>query len=815
MAKQSRQTQPARLAWQAVLFATTALSGAVASTSAFAQEAEESAVGDIVVTATKREENLQDVPISVQALGEERLEELGITDFEEYAQHLPTLSYSPSYGPGYNRPFMRGVASGENGNHSGSMPSVGTYLDEQPITTIVGNLDMHLYDVSRVEVLAGPQGTLYGASSQAGTVRIITNRPDPSEFSAAYDVELNATRFGGFGQIGEGYVNIPLSDRVAVRMVGWAEHDDGYIDNRLGSRFYETCDFDAGCLGTGPVDENSDVADQNYNSVDTWGGRIALGIDLNESWTVTPQIMGQHQRTDGVFAQQSDVGELAVMHFFPEWNEDSWIQGALTIEGQINNFDIVFSASRLSRDVDSNQDYADYGYFYDVFAGYGCYFVDNASAGSVCDTATGGARLGNPINPGQQVEGRDHYDRETYEFRIASPADSRIRAIAGLFYQISDHEIHQRYYFSENFRDDYEVTGWPNTIWLTEQTRTDEERAVFGELSFDITESLTATVGMRAYETENSLVGFFGFGAGFSSSTGESQCFLPLTPFRGAPCTNLDASTSETGQLYRANLQWKLDDDRMLYATYSEGFRPGGINRRGSFGPYEADFLDNYEIGWKTDWADGRLRWNGAIFHQVWNDFQYAFISTGSSGLTQIQNAGDAEIDGIETEITWVPVDGLRINAGATYLSTELTSAEITGTEVGSELPVSPDLKFDITARYEFPLGNWEAFMQGGATYIGERQTSILTLGPDSDAELLGTLPEYWTADISAGIEQNGLSITLFVDNVFDERGINGRYTECAVGTCGAPPLGDALDGVFYDVVARPMTAGVRVGQRF
>src|SRR5690349_9853319 len=156
----SKSGKRRRLIWNAVLFATTALSGNVAS-QAFAQDQEESAIGEIVVTATKREENLQDVPISVQALDAERLEELNITDFADYAQHLPTLSYSPSYGPGYNRPFMRGVASGENGNHSGSQPSVGTYLDEQPITTITGNLDMHLYDVSRVEVLAGPQGTLY------------------------------------------------------------------------------------------------------------------------------------------------------------------------------------------------------------------------------------------------------------------------------------------------------------------------------------------------------------------------------------------------------------------------------------------------------------------------------------------------------------------------------------------------------------------------------------------------------------------------------------------------------------------------------
>lgn len=798
-----------RTAFNVFLFLTTALGGAL-STPAFAQD-EESAVGDIVITATKREENLQDVPMSVQALDGERLSELGITDFAGYAEQLPTLSYSPSFGPGYNRPFMRGVASGENGNHSGSMPSVGTYLDEQPITTIVGNLDMHLYDVSRVEVLAGPQGTLYGASSQAGTVRIITNRPDPDGFSASWDTEFSATRHGGFGQTGEGYVNIPLSDRAAVRIVGWAEHADGYIDNQLGSRFYPVC-YSGGsgvvCEPTGVTDENSDVAKDDYNDVNTWGARIALGIDLNDSWTITPQIMGQRQDTNGVFAQQSDVGDLAVTHFFPEWNEDTWIQGALTIEGQISNFDIVFAASRLSRDVDSNQDYADYGYFYDVLAGYGCYYVDNTSPGE-CDGFAG--LPGDMINPGQQVEGRDHYDRETYEFRISSPANSRIRAIAGLFYQLSEHEIHQRYYFSEDFNDGYEVTGWPDTIWLTEQLRTDEETALFGEVSFDFTDRLTGTVGMRVFNTENSLVGFFGFGAGFSSSTGESQCFLPLTPFRGAPCTNLDASTEEDGQLYRANLEWNLDDDRMIYATYSEGFRPGGINRRGTFGPYDADFLDNFELGWKTDWADGRLRWNGAIFHQVWEDFQYAFISVGSSGLTQIQNAGDAEIDGLETNVTWAPFDGLTIDAAATWLDTELTSADITGTVAGSELPVSPDLKLDVTARYEFMLGNWEAFVQGGATYVGERGTSIIT----DDAALLGTLPDYWVADLSAGIEQSGWRLSLFVDNLFDERGITGRYTECAVGTCGAPPLGDALEGVFYDVVTRPLTAGIRIGRRY
>src|SRR5262249_61050304 len=144
-------------------------------------------------------------------------------------QPFPSLSYSASYGPGYNRPFIRGVASGENGNHSGSLPSVGTYLDEQPITTITGNLDLHLYDVARVEVLAGPQGTLYGASSESGTVRIITNKPDPSAFSGGWDAEANSildhSRGGGF----EGFLNLPVTPNTALRLLGSVEHDGGYI----------------------------------------------------------------------------------------------------------------------------------------------------------------------------------------------------------------------------------------------------------------------------------------------------------------------------------------------------------------------------------------------------------------------------------------------------------------------------------------------------------------------------------------------------------------------------------------------------------
>src|SRR5947207_3274831 len=197
---------------------------------------------EVVVTAEKRTENLQDVPISITALGTARLQELGVQNFNDYVKFLPSIAYQTS-GPGFAKIYMRGVASGDNANHSGPLPSVGVYLDEQPVTTIQGPLDIHVYDIERVEALAGPQGTLYGASSEAGTVRIITNKPDASAFKAGYDVTGNTLRGQG-GYVAEGFVNIPVGSSAAVRLVGWAERDGGYIDNVPGTISYPS----DGCL---------------------------------------------------------------------------------------------------------------------------------------------------------------------------------------------------------------------------------------------------------------------------------------------------------------------------------------------------------------------------------------------------------------------------------------------------------------------------------------------------------------------------------------------------------------------------------------
>ena len=558
---------------------------------------------EIVVTAQKRTEDIQSVPLSIQAFGTQKLEELNVQQFEDYVKYLPSVSYQ-TLGPGWAQIYMRGVASGGDGNHSGPSPSVGIYLDEQPITTNQGALDVHLYDIERVEALAGPQGTLYGASSQSGTIRIITNKPDPSTFKSGYGLEVNSVDHGGIGYLAEGFANLPINDRTAVRLVGWHRHDAGFIDNVYGERTYPSSGFTV---------NNASRVEDDYNDVDTTGARAALKIDLNDTWTITPQVMGQKQVANGIFAYDRTVGELQVSHGYPEKADDRWVQAALTVEGKIGNFDLIYAGSYLKRDVDTESDYSDYSFWYDTLYGYGTYWYDNN---------------GDLINdPSQYIQAKDRYERTTHELRISSPAENRWRFVAGAFLQDATHDIEQRYKVN-GLADQLSVTGWPDTLWLTKQEREDQEWALFGEFSFDFTEKLTGTVGARYFNTDNSLEGFFGFAeqTGINQGTDYGELSCPggnasAPDFNGAPCKVFDRTTSENDYTPRVNLTYKFTDDKMVYATYSEGYRPGGINRKGT-PPYKADWLTNYEFGWKTMLLDNRVRLNGAIFREQWDDFR-------------------------------------------------------------------------------------------------------------------------------------------------------------------------------------------------
>jgi iron complex outermembrane recepter protein len=797
---------------------------AALSTPAFAQEAAQSGVlEEVLVTAQKRTENLQSVPVSIQAIGNERLEELHVKGFEDYVRYLPTVSYQ-TVGPGFAQVYMRGVASGGDGNHSGSLPSVGIYLDEQPITTIQGALDIQPYDIARVEALAGPQGTLYGASSQAGTIRIITNKPDATGFSAGYDLEGSTMTDGGDGYLVQGFANIPLTPNAAVRLVGWKRHDPGFIDNVSHPRTFPSS-VDS---GIGPLDVANPKDD--YNDADTTGGRAALKLDLNDNWTITPQLMAQEQKTRGTFGFDPSVGDLKVSHRFPEKSKDSWYQAALTVEGKIANLDITYAGGYLSRKDDTESDYSDYSYWYDVY-------YDGAFGASFFDD-DGGA-----IDFSQFIKGKDRYRRYTHELRFSTPAENRLRFVGGLFAQRQVHDIEQRYMIND-LSADLEVTGWPDTIWLTEQERIDRDKAIFGELSYDITDQLTVTGGLRWFEAENSLEGYFGFGDGFSTSgkSGEALCSLVLgnevgdqTGFEPyvnktgtAPCTNLSRRVDEKDTIGKVNVAYKFDSDRMVYATYSRGYRPGGVNRFAAIPPYLPDYLTNYEIGWKTSWG-GNFRWNGALFTQKWEDFQFSFL--GQNGLTIIQNSNSARINGMEMDAEWLVGGGLALTGGVAFIDSELTddycgladpetSAPVascpdgvqdprfedpfTGPEApkGTELPVSPKFKGNVTARYEFPLGSFDAHVQGALVYVGKRWADLRIAA----REAIGELDSYSIFDFTAGLDNGTYSVELFVGNAFDERAQITRFAQCAEAICGDQT---------YVVTNQPRTFGVRFGQKF
>jgi outer membrane receptor protein involved in Fe transport len=768
---------------------------------AVAQQPDVVTLEEVIVSAQKRTEDLQTVPLSIVALGTEQLEQRNVQNFSDYVKLLPSVSMqgSANSSPGFMRVYMRGVVSGDNGNHSGSLPTVGTYLDEQPITTIQGALDLHIYDIARVEALAGPQGTLYGASSESGTLRIITNKPDPAGFAAGYNVEGNAISNGGTGGMVEGFVNLPVAAHAAVRLVGWSKRDAGYIDNVPGTRTYP--------IWGGTINNNA-IARKDYNTADVSGARAALKIDLNDSWTVTPTVMHQRENTKGLFAYDPKVGDLKVTHFEPESTKDSWTQAALTVEGKLSNLDLVYAGAYMKRDDALNQDYTDYSFFYDQCCSYGAYVTN--SSGAI-------------INPSQYIVAKDRYTKFSHEFRLQSSGTGPLHWLAGVFVQRQTHGIAQRYKIN-GFDPALSPIGWPETIWLTQQLRVDRDSALFGELTYDISPKLSATTGVRYFKYRNSLKGFFGFGQNFGS-TGENQCTpVPTVAvgINGAPCNNLNKEVSGSGSTPKLNFTWHIDDGRMVYVTYSRGFRPGGVNRRGTFPPYRPDYLDNYELGWKTSWADNRVRLNGALFYQKWKDFQFSFL--GQNGLTNVTNAqGGARISGIETTVEWAATRNLRLAGSITLLDPKLTDAFCKLSDVqlgqpcvdssgapdpqdaapkGTVLPITPKIKGSFDARYSFALGGFNNAAQVGYSFQGKRRSAMT----DGDAAALGPLRSYGTVDLALELNRARNTVTLFLSNATDERGDVYNYAECVPSVCGAQT---------YIGTNQPRTWGVKFGQKF
>lgn len=414
---------------------------------------------------------------------------------------------------------------------------------------------------------------------------------------------------------------------------------------------------------------------------------------------------------------------------------------------------------------------------------------------------------------------------------------------SGGFYQRQTHDI-QQVYKIDGLADFLSVPGWNDTIWLTKQFRIDRDYAVFGEASFDILDNLTLTGSLRYFKYDNTLTGFFGYSAGKAFSSGVKQCGTPLSQptILGAPCTNVGqnnpdatiiinpdgtvdpARSKDDGLIHRLNLTYNITDDHMVYATWSRGFRPGGSNRRGGVA-FLADFLTNYEVGFKFAMADGMLRWNAAAFQLDWDNFQFAIL--GLNGLTEIRNAASARIRGIESDIILQPADALTFTAGVTWLDTELLEDYCGETDsagnpiitcaqplapAGTRLPASAEFKGNLTMRYEAPLNDdWLAHLQLAGVYQSAINSDLRT----AERALLGNLDAYGTIDAALGFnnEDSGWSVEAYVTNLLDERGQASVYAQCLEPVCATDD--PAIDSNVYTVPSQPRTFGLRIGYQY
>jgi iron complex outermembrane recepter protein len=761
-------------------------------------------VQEVIVTATKREENLQKVAVAVTALTPTVLSQHQVASSDDYIKLLPSVSFQ-SFGPGQSEIYFRGLTSGGDGLHIGSEPATGVYVDEVPLTTIANGVDLHVYDMARIEALSGPQGTLFGASSLSGTLRLITNQPDPSHFSAAVDAQVDGFTDGAPGGLIEGYANIPINDKVAIRLVAFDEHDGGYIDNIAKTRVFTLTPGSDPATGDTLTENNNRFVKNDFNDVDTYGGRALLRVDLNDNWSVTPGVIYQHQVANGNFLENPALGDLKVADFSPDINVDEWYLASMTIKGKIADWDVLYAGGWFSRSVLNRADYSYYTVAYDA----------NVSP----SYATFPDGHGGFLDPDQQFNSFDEYTKQSHEFRVSSPGDQPLRFLGGVFYERQTNLSTSNYVIPGLAASPEGADAVPDAgddIFYKHLNRIDRDFALFGELAYDIRPNLTLTLGGRYFTADNSLLGF----SGFASNAEDPATCLASTAITQVPCVNVNSRVNEAGETHKVNLSWKVDPQKMIYLTYSTGFRPGGINRPvdGETEPsYKPDTVDNYEVGWKTTWLEGALRVNGAVFDEEWHGVQYALSPPGAAGVTIIDNAGDARSYGLEGDVAWRPTEALTLSLSGTALHAFLTQSFCnyatnptpppvdipTGcAPKGTRLPVQPNYKINASARYEFEVHDFKSFVEGDLQAQGQSTSALFT----SDEASLGPTAPFATLDLSAGFGRDNWTFSVFAQNVSDERGVLSRNTDCVVSICGAYPL---------DYLAKPRFVGAKISAKF
>ena len=653
-------------------------------------------LGDIVVTATRTAESIQRVPISIQALSASMLEQRQVKGLSDFAALLPSVSFA-GLGPGRNTVYFRGIVLA-----GGNYASVGYYLDDIPVTgagTGTAPPDIHVYDMERIEALSGPQGTLYGAGSLAGTIRFITNKPKLDRFEFGYDVEGNKFGDGNYGGQIESYLNLPVTSTIALRAVGFYRRDGGYIDNRPNNGRFNDGRSSTLTLGddnpaTSYTLDNSAIAKKNYNPVKEYGGRLQALWEIAPDWSVLAGVTAQRQIAKGYFGYDPRVGDLEVHDYDTTRQDDKWYQAQLTIKGHIGDFDLVSSTGYFQRKTVLRNDYTYYTVTYDGFGpGYENYLQFFDKSGCTGSGAT--LKCNTLLNPTQYYHAVTNRQKFTQEVRLSTPKSWPFDVTVGGFYQrqkqenngfYAIHGLDQIVGYTQSGGGDSNTAGFgipvqnggtmvlgspavkQDGFYIVEQNQLYHDEAVFAEGHYNITPKLKLTGGIRYFWTSSQTVGFAGVAGSARNTvtslyvpTGTYGCPVPL-PAQRLQCLNSNFAAAdqvgrykEHGETHKVALNWQFTPSKMVYVNYSTGFRPGGFNRPlrirnvgvATVPPYKSETLTNYEIGFKTSW-NNIFRFNASIYREDWNNIQYSVVVSGAQGAGITGNAGKARVYGTE-----------------------------------------------------------------------------------------------------------------------------------------------------------------------
>ena len=705
--------------------ATAIASAVLVSANTIAQD--DMMIEEVIVSAQKKSENLQNVPISVTTLSADELDSLNIKDFADYVLQLPAAS-AVQRRPGQGQIFMRGISDGGNVNQSLQGPAVAIYLDESPVTMIGDNLDVHVYDIERVESLTGPQGTLYGAASQAGNLKIITKKPS-SEFDSGFNLSAESTRGGDGSTMVEGFVNIPLSQNAALRFVGFNDRDGGFIDSVNDSITYPV---------SGITRSNEVFVEDNFNDAVKDGYRAALRVDLSENWKLDVNYMGQETSTNGVWDHNPDeLGEYNVSRFYDDKTHDEWTRFSATVTGDLGFADLTFTTSSLERDFEVLSDYSHYsidGYVEGYYTCYEYYF-------------------GPCVDPSIQFENDTHQEYDTTEIRLSSKEGEKFNWIIGAFQTENVTEYDSQWHVPA-INPAAAVPGSKDLYYQTDQVRAEDESAVFGELYYQINDKMELTLGHRKFDNETTLKGFVGTVWWPNYILGSST----------RP-DNVNSKYDGSDSISKINLSYQVDNNSMIYITRSEGYRPGGANRTTQLGAtYDADFLTSTEFGFKSISMDGRLRLNGAMYQMDWDDIQLGWFDSSISLLGLVDNIGKANSNGFELDAKYILSDTVSVAVG--YANNEAVLKEdyvlrgVVEAKDGQDLPFTPDTKYNVTINVD--TGDTSS-LQFNYVYVDEMWNDLFY----DDREMQDS---YGIANLSftTQVGENS-TMQIYMDNIFDE----------------------------------------------